>query len=65
MKSRWNRHSNMRLFDIFRRASRPVTCQEAGRGGYVVRRDRERAAVNAKCREMCARMGKPVPEVLQ
>lgn len=60
----------MRLFDIFRRGrlagpARPITCQEAGRGGYVVRRDRERAAVNAKCREMCARMGKPVPEVLQ
>lgn len=43
----------------------PVTCAEAGQTGYIVRHERERAHVRAKCREICADMGRPVPEALR
>ncbi|AJA07432.1 hypothetical protein SKP52_02485 [Sphingopyxis fribergensis] len=47
-----------------RRRPAPTTCAEAGRTGALIKADRERAAVRAKARAMCARMGKPVPDIL-
>lgn len=55
----------MNLRALFRRrepaasAPAPVTCAEAGRGGYIVRHDRERAKIRATTIELAEKIGRP------
>lgn len=40
-------------------APAPVTCAEAGRGGYIVRHDRERAKIRATTIALAENIGRP------
>ena len=37
----------------------PITCAEAGRGGYIVRHDRERAKIRAATIVLAEKIGRP------
>lgn len=37
----------------------PVTCAEAGRGGYIVRHDRERAKIRETTIALAEKIGRP------
>ena len=37
----------------------PITCAEAGRGGYIVRHDRERAKIRATAIALAEKIGRP------
>lgn len=37
----------------------PVTCSEAGRGGYIVRHDRERAKIRETTIKLAEQIGQP------
>lgn len=55
----------MKLISLFRRrepassSSPPVTCAEAGRGGYIVRHDRERAKIRETTIALAEKIGRP------
>jgi hypothetical protein len=37
----------------------PITCAEAGRGGYIVRHDRERAKIRTTTIALAEKIGRP------
>lgn len=41
------------------KAPAPVTCAEAGRGGYIVRHDRERAKIRETTIALAEKIGRP------
>ena len=42
-----------------RKPSVPMTCAEAGRGGYIVRHDRERAKIRETTIALAEKIGRP------
>lgn len=44
---------------LFRDSDAPVTCAEAGRGGYIVRHDRERAKIRDTTIALAEKIGRP------
>lgn len=51
----------MKLFNLFRRTATaaPTSCAEAGRAGYIVRHDRERAKIRETTIALAEQIGRP------